>query len=281
MTPVASVVIPAHNEGTVIDRCLSAILADAAPGELEVVVVCNGCADDTAQRARRHGADVRVVELTEASKPAALNAGDEAATAFPRVYVDADIEVSTAAVRRVAAVLSSGRALAASPRLDLDLTGCSLPVRWYYRAWTELDYVRRSRVGSGVYGVSAAGRERFGRFPEIIADDLFVRCHFAPSEREAVADIGYVVRPPRTVRALVRSKTRVFAGNAQLRDGWPELRDHASGGGRGRRRLLQRSPDLAGPLATYLAIQGSAKALGLVAYRRGRLEWRRDVTSRA
>ena len=42
-----SVVIPAHNEETVIGRCLAALFAGAGEGELDVVVVCNGCRDGT------------------------------------------------------------------------------------------------------------------------------------------------------------------------------------------------------------------------------------------
>ena len=40
--PLGSVVIPAHNESTAIRRCLDALFAGLAPGELDVVVVCNG-----------------------------------------------------------------------------------------------------------------------------------------------------------------------------------------------------------------------------------------------
>ena len=62
-----------------------------APGELDVVVVCNGCTDQTAELARSCGYQVRVVELASASKPAALRIGDAAALAFPRLYLDADV----------------------------------------------------------------------------------------------------------------------------------------------------------------------------------------------
>ena len=50
-----SILVPAHNEETVIDRCLRAILDGALPGELEVIVICNGCSDGTARRARAYG----------------------------------------------------------------------------------------------------------------------------------------------------------------------------------------------------------------------------------
>ena len=56
---VASVVIAAHNEAAVLGRCLRGLLADAEPGEFDVVVVPNGCTDATAEKARAAGAIVR------------------------------------------------------------------------------------------------------------------------------------------------------------------------------------------------------------------------------
>ena len=64
-----SVVIAAHNEEAVLDRCLDALLRTARTGELEIAVVCNGCTDGTAEVARRYGDDVCVLETPEAPRP--------------------------------------------------------------------------------------------------------------------------------------------------------------------------------------------------------------------
>ena len=53
-----SVVIPAYNEERGIEACLTALLEDAKPGELEVIVACSGCTDRTAEIARGFGAPV-------------------------------------------------------------------------------------------------------------------------------------------------------------------------------------------------------------------------------
>src|SRR5512142_3102283 len=98
-SPTAGVVIPAHNEAAVIGRCLTRLLADAQPGEFEVVVACNGCTDDTASVASDAAPGVRVLRLDKASKSLALQAGDDAASVLPRLYLDADIELDTASAR--------------------------------------------------------------------------------------------------------------------------------------------------------------------------------------
>src|SRR6266853_6912404 len=89
-----SVVVPAHNERSVISRTMKTMTAGALPGELEVIVVCNGCTDDTAAIAANFGSPVRVIATKLVGKTVALNLGDKAATAFPRVYADADVHIT-------------------------------------------------------------------------------------------------------------------------------------------------------------------------------------------
>ena len=104
---MTSVIIAAYNEAAVIGRNLDRLLAGTAPGELEVVVVANGCVDATVAVASAR--DVRVLDLPAPGKAAALNAGDAVATSTPRVYLDADIATTPATVRALAAALTQPR----------------------------------------------------------------------------------------------------------------------------------------------------------------------------
>lgn len=61
------IIIPAHNEETVITRNLRAILAGAEPGDLEVIVACNTCRDVRAEIARRFDPPLRLLEFQTAS----------------------------------------------------------------------------------------------------------------------------------------------------------------------------------------------------------------------
>lgn len=210
---VVSVVVPAHNEAPVIGRLLGALQPGIDDGLLEVVVVANGCTDDTAQRASAF--PVTVIDRAEPGKPGALNAGDAAATAFPRFYVDADIVLSAADLAVLAAALD-GPTLAVAPARTMDVSKSSWIVRSYTRIWERLESTVDSLAGRGCYGVSAAGRARWGEFPDLVADDGFVNTRFEPDERVTVAQVESIVVAPRDLRSLLQRKRRSHRGNVEL-----------------------------------------------------------------
>jgi Glycosyl transferase family 2 len=278
--PIGSVVIPAHNEAAVISRCLDELLTGFLPGELEVIVACNGCTDGTAQIVRSSPHAVRVLELDQASKPAALRAAEAAATAFPRLYLDADVVVTAASVRMVLDCLRTGPRLAARPPIRYDFLGSSLLVRSYYRARTRVPAVMGSLWGAGVYGLSQAGRSRFESYPDVVADDLFVDQHFHRSEIEIVSCPPVLVKAPRKAADLLRILRRTYQGNTENKILHPSLaatpattpstlRDLA--------RLASAGPVKAVDAATYAALAAVARiTLAVVAPSR----WERDNGSR-
>ena len=211
--PLGSVVIPAHDEARVIKRCLDGLFEGLAPGDLEVVVVCNGCADDTPAVARSSGHPIRVIERPTASKPAALRIGDEAATSFPRLYLDADVVLKGGAAQSCSSDCERGRS---PPGLQSATRAAAPPpVRSYYQARSRIPAVLGSLSGAGVCGLSAAGRQRFDAFPDLVADDLWVDRHFDPSEVEIIDCAPVVVTVPRRSRDLVRVLRRTYLGKAE------------------------------------------------------------------
>ncbi len=276
-----SIIIPAHDEASVIGRCLESMLSGARSDELEIVVSCNGCTDDTASIARGFGAPVRVVETATASKSAALNLGDETAKSFPRFYADADIVLPIESLRAVAEVLRTGGVLAAAPRMEVDLTGRSWAVRAYYEIWRRLPYHRSGMIGSGVYALSEEGRTRFKAFPKIISDDGFVRSLFDDGERATVESCAFTIAAPATVGDLIKIKTRSRLGLFELAQRFPELaardrKDYTSAA-----REILRSPRLWPCLMVYTVVflvtrfRASRQMRNLSSYR-----WERDESSR-
>jgi len=217
-----SIVIPAHNEADVISHCLQQLVQPCKMLELEIIVVCNGCSDRTAEIVRTFD-QVICIETDVASKPHALNLGDEAATCFPRFYLDADIRLSLNDISKVVGAMKKNRALAAAPRVRMDLTGSSWVVKSYYDIWCNLPYCREGMIGAGVYVLSETGRKRFTDFPDVLSDDIFIRDLFTGEERLGVADAVSIISAPTSLSGLIKIKTRGRLGLYELKSRFPEL----------------------------------------------------------
>jgi hypothetical protein len=178
-------------------------------------VVCNGCSDDTAEVARRADPRARVLEIAQPSKNEAVRVGNAATDVFPRVHLDADIELEGSAVLALLAPLADGEVLATAPLRRVPLAGCSRWVRWYYDVWEALPNVEAGLFGRGVIVLSREAEARVAAQAEILNDDLAMSDAFTAAERRIVTGAVAVVRPARTVQDLVRRRVRVATGNTQ------------------------------------------------------------------
>jgi glycosyltransferase involved in cell wall biosynthesis len=278
---VVTVIVPAHNEAQVIGRLLTKLVATARPGEFDVIVVANGCTDDTAGVAGSFGPPVRVLSLPAASKRAALAAGDRAARGFPRIYADADIELGTDDVRAIESELRRPGVLAAGPELVLAMDGRPWLVRWYYDVWTRLPEVRRGLFGRGVVGVSEAGHVRIASLPPVLADDLAASLSFSPGERAIADGARVVVHPPRTAADLMRRRVRAAVSVTQI--------EHTEGapGATARTQptdllaIARTGPGMTLRVVVFLAVAVVARMRARRAIRRGDYStWLRDESSR-
>ncbi len=225
----ASIILPAHDEADYIGNCLSALLAsDGLPAgwQVEVIVVANGCTDATGDIARcfdpgSNGWRLQVIEVAKGGKLNALNVGDAAARGDIRIYLDADVIVSPALIGQLLGVLdtaqaqySSGQPVVAPARSWIT---CA-----YARFWARLPFVRQGVPGFGIFAMNAAGRARWGDWPDIISDDTFARLNFAPHERIGVA-ASYSWPMVEGFANLVRVRRRQNAGVAEIGERFPEL----------------------------------------------------------
>lgn len=214
-TKRGAVIVPAYNEEARIQSTLAPLSQAASEGCIELIVVCNGCTDKTADLARAvEGA--QVVESTIASKTYALNEGDRTATLWPRLYVDADVAISIDAVLAVLDRLATGEVLAARPAFRYGLDGADYLVRSYYRARTASEVHGDALWWAGVYGLSRAGHSRFGEFPTVVGDDKFVDSQFEHYEKAVVDCEPAIWRTPTNARGLIAVLTRHQRGNSEL-----------------------------------------------------------------
>lgn len=278
---VASVIIPAHNEATTIGRNLAALRAGTRVDDLEVVVVCNGCTDETAAVARRADPRARVIEIPQPSKAEAVRVGNTATDVFPRVHLDADIELSGTAVLQLLEPITRDHVLATAPRRDVPREGCSVWVRWYYDVWESLPQVEAGLFGRGVVALSEQAQARVTALPRMMSDDLGMSDSFSGEERRVVPGAVAVVHPPRTVRDLVRRRIRIATGNTQAAD----LGVRRPGSRTSVRTLLGLAvtrPGIALRLPVFLGVHVAARLGAHRAVRSGDFTtWQRDESSRS
>jgi glycosyltransferase involved in cell wall biosynthesis len=274
--PIASVVIPAHDEEAVIGRTLDALYGGSVPGEVDVVVVANNCRDRTADIAADHGA--RVVRTPIGGKSHALRLGDAECLTYPRIYLDADVTLSCDSLRQLVRALAQPGVIAAAPTPLWDLDGASWAARRINTVHDALMAPSRALAGVGVYALSREGHDRIFPIPDVISDDELVHRSFARDERAVVPDARSVVRPARTVRAHLSRRVRVRLGNQQL----DALGKPAAAGRLRLKSLVGLMTDrTVGPLdaACYLAVLAADRVIARTARRR-ELSWSSDRTTR-
>ena len=223
-----SIVVPAHNEATVIAACLDALLAAQTDVPVQVIVVANGCRDETADIAREYtdkftdkGWRLDVLDLPQGGKPNALNQGDDAALFANRIYLDADVTVQPDMLRDLATVLNAPEPRYASGTLNI-VAPDNFFSRAYARIWRKVPFMAQGVPGCGLFAVNAAGRERWAEFPEIISDDTYVRLQFDASERVAVP-AGYDWPVVAGLGNLIKVRARQDRGVTEVRAKFPDL----------------------------------------------------------
>ncbi|WP_139006780.1 glycosyltransferase family 2 protein [Arthrobacter crystallopoietes] len=105
-----SVVIPCLNDAGPLEACLRSLAGQLAPPD-EIIVVDNGCTDNSAEVAARFGA--RVIVEPAPGIPAAASAGYDAATGDVIARCDADSVLPADWLRRIAVAFADDPELAA------------------------------------------------------------------------------------------------------------------------------------------------------------------------
>lgn len=271
-----TVIIAAHDEEAVIGRTLDALGDAIADESVRVVVVSNGCTDRTADVAAGHDG-VRVVDITVASKAAALREGDLHAASGPRIYLDADIVLTSRAARDVIDALTHG-AIAARPPHSFDSSRATWIVRAWYRVRAELPSISAALWGAGCYALSEEGRARFAEFPDLVSDDLFIDSLFTACEITIVATDPVIVTTPRTTADLLRILRRSYRTQSEVAASHGRLSDGQRGQLGDLAALLRRNPARVADVVVYVAVVGVGRLRARAA--RSTVGWERDSSSR-
>lgn len=228
---MATIIVPAHNEASVIQRCLDSIVSQvnlAPPPHSEmlpknkitdsdiVIVACNGCTDNTADIVRENYPKVICLDIEKPSKTNALNEAEKHITTFPVYYLDADTVIAPDTIDTITKHMDNTGLLLTAPTPAIDTSESPWAVKQYYKIWINLPYIKDGVIGTCSFIISEQGRKRFDTFPDIINDDGFVRCCYDSHERDNVAGTTIHIKAPKTLYSLIKIKTRARLGNMQL-----------------------------------------------------------------
>ena len=277
MTPLATILIPAWNEATVIARTLRTLQEGLAPGRLRLVIIANACSDETAKLARQAAPEALVLETPVPGKCHAMNLGlTRAAPGRPVVFLDADLCVSASDVLALIEPLAAGTTLAACGRMEIDATGASALVRAWVRAWAMNPYFARGKFG-GLFALSPEGRARVFPLPALTADDEWIRRAFAPQEVAFVPACRFTALAPRNLGALIQTRRRALRGARAVL-----ARGRSVPQGEGPRAMLRAAlprPWLWPDLAVFGAVMLWVRLL-LALEQDKAATWERDLTNR-
>ena len=162
-----------------------------------------------------------MIDLEQGGKLNALNIGDARAGGEMRVYLDADVTVSPALLAQIRDALDRPEPAYASGRPTI-APAKSWVSRAYGRIFARVPFMSDVVPGVGIFALNAAGRARWGAFPEIISDDTFVRLNFAPAERIGVP-ASYDWPVVEGFRNLVRVRRRQNVGVEEVARLYPAL----------------------------------------------------------
>lgn len=211
---MTTVIVPAHNEASVIEACLDSIITQQDVGQ--IIVACNGCTDNTVDIVRRNYPDILCLDIKKPSKTNALNEAEKHSSSFPIYYLDADTRIGKNTLMLINQHLATGKCLLAAPSPIIDTSCSSWVVKQYYKIWLTLPYIRDGVIGTCSFIISETGRKRFKSFPDVINDDGFVRCCFDSHERANISGTNIYITAPKTLYSLIKIKTRARLGNMQL-----------------------------------------------------------------
>ena len=248
--PRITVIIPTHNRRESLLRLLNGLNAQNAAGSVDVIVVADGCTDDTVATLARSTFrfPVQVFEqMPGRGAAAARDLGADRATGDTLLFIDDDIEPLPELLptherlhEEAAAVWRSG-GLAA----ELVVIGAPVPVRsagfgfqriaaW---AWWEQQFERMSQPGyrfvyhdffTGVLSVSAALFRRVGGFDhafEQCRDDSELGLRLLRTGAAVVfsRDGGGIHHELRNLRQLLNRKLAEGKADVRLARRYPEL----------------------------------------------------------
>jgi len=152
--PLITVIIPAHNEESYLPDTLDSLHRQNY-SRVEVIVVANGCTDDTAQMAERRCH--RLIVLSQKSLGVARNLGARMAKGELLVFLDADTSIEPLTMQIIAQQFSKAEAAGTLKGKPDSSTGA------FCLIYALKNFLHRTKLHSGSSGVIICWKQDFLR----------------------------------------------------------------------------------------------------------------------
>lgn len=224
--PALSIIVVAHNEESRIAERIKNLTECEYAGQRELIVVCDGCDDRTAEVANSlstNSLKIRVIEQKRKGKPAGLNIAAASASGSVLVFADSRQTFDVLALHYLVAPLVDPGVAGVSGNLEIEKSseGASQGMDAY---WKLEKFIRaaESKLDSciGCTGaIYALRRESFEPIPEdTILDDVLIPMAATKSGKRVLFEPCAVAYDPQrlSLENEKRRKTRTLAGNYQM-----------------------------------------------------------------
>jgi cellulose synthase/poly-beta-1,6-N-acetylglucosamine synthase-like glycosyltransferase len=222
--PTVSVIIPVHNGGRFIEEKLESVFALDYPRELlEVVVVADGCTDDTEALIRRfHAGPLRLICIPRSGKAAALNAGVSRASSEILLMTDVRQQLQPDSLRTMTACFEDSEVGVVSGVLVFREGTCQdqadIRLYWRYESWIREKLSEIDSMFGATGPFYAIRRSLFVPLPDdILLDDVYLpMMAFLRGYRLIVEPAAQATDYPMTSAREFARKVRTLGGNYQL-----------------------------------------------------------------
>lgn len=226
-SPTLSILLVVHNESGRIENRLRNLASCSYEGEREIVVVCDGCTDDTAERTRSLELEIPVVIVEQPErrgKAAGLNAGVAVAKGEVIALTDARQRFEEAALDRlVAPIRIYERVAAVSGSLEIEPSeegaAAGIDAYWRLEKWIRNEEARWDSVIGCTGAIYAIRKRCFRPIPEdTLIDDVVVPMQALVNGDRILFSPGARAYDPQALetRHENRRKVRTLAGNYQM-----------------------------------------------------------------
>lgn len=217
--PFLSIVIPAHNEASVLSSAVASVQGQLE-GNCEVILACNGCEDDSASVGRKLG--VKVVESERSGMSFGKNLGGREARGQVLLFLDADSRLLPGALKEITAVcqahLEKGYECVGTVQAFLESPTLFERVVMRGVNWTQ--FRRKLPTPSGAVFLTAGVHETIGGFDESLpqgtGSDLVMRARAAGAEWVFLWNARAVTSPRRFRRVGMIRQLYEWVVNVRL-----------------------------------------------------------------